>query len=40
MKTGLDVAVEFCHGLLMPIPSRMIHRDIKPTDVLIPTTAS
>ena len=34
-KTGLDMAIQFCHGMERAHERGMIHRDIKPRNVLV-----
>jgi WD40 repeat protein len=35
LKTGLDLAIQFCHGLEHAHSRGMIHRDIKPENILL-----
>lgn len=35
LKTGLDVAIQFCHGMAYAHSKGMIHRDIKPANILM-----
>ncbi len=35
LKVGLDLAVQFCHGMEHAHDSGMIHRDIKPENILL-----
>jgi serine/threonine protein kinase len=35
LKVGLDLAIQFCHGLEHAHSQGMIHRDIKPENVLL-----
>jgi serine/threonine protein kinase len=35
LKTGLDLAIQFCHGMAYAHSKGMIHRDIKPANILM-----
>ena len=35
LRTGLDLAIQFCHGLEHAHAKRLIHRDIKPENILL-----
>lgn len=35
LKTGLDLAIQFCHGMAYAHSKGMIHRDIKPENILM-----
>jgi hypothetical protein len=35
LKTGLDLAIQFCHGLEHAHSRGLIHRDIKPANILL-----
>ncbi|MFZ5993481.1 MAG: protein kinase domain-containing protein [Thermodesulfobacteriota bacterium] len=35
LKTGLDLAIQFCHGMAHAHSKGMVHRDIKPANILM-----
>ena len=35
LKTGLDLAIQFCHGLEHAHKNGLVHRDIKPENILL-----